>query len=40
VHQSGGAEMNPVFDQVQRSIEYVRARNQDHAWADRNEAQR
>ena len=40
IDQPGGAEMDAAGDKVQRAIEEVRSRHQDHAWADRDEAQR
>ena len=38
VGQARGAEMNPSPDEVQRAIEHMRPRHQDHARADRDQA--
>ena len=40
IKQTGGAEMDTAADEVKGPIEDVRPRHQNHAWADRDEAQR
>src|SRR5437762_13692831 len=40
IYQPGGAKMDTAIDEVERAIEYVRPRHQDHARADRDQPQR
>src|SRR5262249_7739682 len=39
VYQPGGAKMDAAIDEIERAIEHVWPWHQDHAWADRNQAQ-
>ncbi len=40
IDQAGGAKVNPAVDQIERAVEEMRPRHQDHARTDRDQAQR